>query len=58
MGWLTRTNIYFHYLEKYFLYESIQRLFNLILQQEALVMTMLPIVTIITSLWLAAVLPF
>ena len=36
IGWLTPKNIYFYYLEKYFLDQSIQKIFYLILKKEAL----------------------
>ena len=37
IGKVTPKIMYFHYLEKYFLDQSIQKLFNLILKTEALV---------------------
>ena len=37
IGQVTPKNIYFYYLENYFLNQSIQKIFNLILKTEALV---------------------
>ena len=39
IGWLTPKIIYFYYLEKYFLDQSIQKIFYLILKKEALVVS-------------------